>query len=178
MESKARTSRLPRQATGPGADQAVIVGGSLAGLMTGLALSRSEVEVTLLERVGSFPRSGASLGGVDEQLLARLTCGATPPPGSMPLRSVTSGIQPWDFFHQRLRAAAEADERIAVHHRTRVIRGPGTVRVRRAPGTHRSAPAGVHRSRLIEVCGCEGRSPTRRKALQGFSRTIVPAGNR
>ncbi|CAL9675433.1 2,6-dihydroxypyridine 3-monooxygenase (plasmid) [Streptomyces sp. enrichment culture] len=122
MERKARTSRLPRQVAGPGAGGAVVVGGSLAGLMTGLALSRAGVEVTLLERVGAFPRSGASLGGVDEQLLARLTGGATPPPGSVPLRSVTSGIQPWDLLHQRLRAAAEADERISMHHRARVIR--------------------------------------------------------
>ncbi|MEU5416855.1 FAD-dependent oxidoreductase [Streptomyces clavifer] len=93
MEREARAARLP----GPEAGRAVVVGGSLAGLMTGLALSRSGIEVTLLERVGSFPRSGASLGGVDERLLTQLTGGACPPPGSVPLRSVTSGIQPWTF---------------------------------------------------------------------------------
>ncbi|WP_405658265.1 FAD-dependent monooxygenase [Streptomyces sp. NBC_01166] len=118
MEREAQAARLP----GTEACRAVVVGGSLAGLMTGLALARSGIDVTLLERVGSFPRSGASLGGVDERLLMRLTGGAFPPPGSVAGRSVTSGIQPWDFLHQRLRAAAEADERITVHHRTRVIR--------------------------------------------------------
>lgn len=117
MERKARAARLP----GPESGRAVVVGGSLAGLMTGLALARTGIEVTLLERAGSFPRSGASLGGVDERLLTLLTGGASPPPGSVPLRSVTSGIQPWDLLHQRLRAATEADERITVHHRTRVI---------------------------------------------------------
>lgn len=58
---------------------------------------------------------------MDEQLLARLTRGATSPPSSAPLRSVTSGIQPCGLLHQRLRAAAEADKRITVPHRVRVI---------------------------------------------------------
>jgi monoamine oxidase len=40
---------LDRQAS------AVIVGASLAGLMTGLTLSRAGVDVTMLERVSSFP---------------------------------------------------------------------------------------------------------------------------
>ncbi|MFJ8719392.1 peptidase inhibitor family I36 protein [Streptomyces violaceus] len=42
-----------------------------------------------------------------------------------------------------------------------------------------SAPPGKrHREGLISMCGREGRSPMRRKALQGFSRTIFPTGNR
>ena len=41
---------------------AVIVGASLSGLMTGLALARVGVDVTMLERVDEFPRTGASLG--------------------------------------------------------------------------------------------------------------------
>lgn len=35
---------------------AVIVGASLAGLMTGLALSQAGVDVTMLERSGAVPR--------------------------------------------------------------------------------------------------------------------------
>jgi NADPH-dependent 2,4-dienoyl-CoA reductase/sulfur reductase-like enzyme len=51
--------------TGEGPERhgtAVIVGASLSGLMTGLALSRAGVDVTMLERVDEFPRTGASLG--------------------------------------------------------------------------------------------------------------------
>ena len=40
---------------------AVIVGASLSGLMTGIALSRARLNVTILERVGVKPRSGAVL---------------------------------------------------------------------------------------------------------------------
>jgi hypothetical protein len=53
---------------------AVVVGASLSGLMTGLALSRAGVGVTMLERVDEFPRTGASLGWVvDEGLIERIT---------------------------------------------------------------------------------------------------------
>ncbi|MER8002130.1 hypothetical protein [Streptomyces sp. NPDC095613] len=47
------TSRLSRQTAGVG--RAVVVSGSLAGLMTGLALARSGIEVAPLERVSAFP---------------------------------------------------------------------------------------------------------------------------
>jgi heterodisulfide reductase subunit A-like polyferredoxin len=40
---------------------AIIVGASLSGLMTGIALSRAGVQVTILERAGAKPRSGAVL---------------------------------------------------------------------------------------------------------------------
>ncbi|MBT2758062.1 FAD-dependent monooxygenase [Mesobacillus foraminis] len=40
---------------------AVVVGASLSGLMTGIALSRAGLKVTILERAGAKPRSGAVL---------------------------------------------------------------------------------------------------------------------
>jgi hypothetical protein len=52
---------------------AVIAGASLSGLMSGLALSRAGVDVTMLERAGEFPRTGACLGSVHEDLLERIT---------------------------------------------------------------------------------------------------------
>jgi LacI family transcriptional regulator len=52
--------------------KAVVVGASLSGLMTGLGLSRVGVEVTILERVDEFPRTGASLGWVPEGRLERI----------------------------------------------------------------------------------------------------------
>ena len=64
--TKARRERHERRGT------AVIVGASLAGLMAGLALSRVGVDVTMLERVDEFPRTGASLGRIPEGLLERL----------------------------------------------------------------------------------------------------------
>ncbi|MGW4561760.1 FAD-dependent monooxygenase, partial [Streptomyces sp. NPDC004561] len=46
---------------------AIVVGASLSGLMTGLTLSRAGFHVTMLERSGPSPQSGAALGlvGVD-----------------------------------------------------------------------------------------------------------------
>ena len=40
---------------------AVVVGASLAGLMTGIALARAGISVTILERAGRNRRSGAGL---------------------------------------------------------------------------------------------------------------------
>ncbi|GAA0316022.1 FAD-dependent monooxygenase [Streptomyces turgidiscabies] len=54
---------------------AIVVGASLAGLMTASALSHAGVDVTMLERSGAAPRArkGAALGGVSEGLLSRIT---------------------------------------------------------------------------------------------------------
>jgi hypothetical protein len=49
---------------------------------------------------------------------------------------------------------------------------------RRPIRPQQSAPPGEHhRAGLISMRGREGRSPTRRKALQGFSRTIFRLGS-
>ncbi|WP_211193644.1 FAD-dependent monooxygenase [Pyxidicoccus fallax] len=100
---------------------AIVVGASLSGLMTGLALSRAGLDVTLLERAGTFPRTGAAIGldaGVLRRL-ARLT-GST----SFSLAPSPTSLQgaTWSELHARLRASAESDPHIVLHHEAPVQR--------------------------------------------------------
>jgi len=92
---------------GPGG--IVIVGASLAGLMTALALSRHGWPITLLERSRDTERTGAALQ-VDDGLLERLT-GRRAEPG----RSLASGVQSWRAVHADLRAVADHEPAIRVH---------------------------------------------------------------
>jgi 2-polyprenyl-6-methoxyphenol hydroxylase-like FAD-dependent oxidoreductase len=95
---------------------AVVVGASLSGLMAGIALSRVGLNVTILERAGEKPRSGAVLqvdsGEIDRTKTAKL------------LRKLASGgirsAEAWSSIHFRLRTEAEADPRIDLHYDTRV----------------------------------------------------------
>src|SRR5699024_8300469 len=90
---------------------ALIVGGSLSGLMTGIALAREGVAVTILEKVGEEQRQGSGLqvdgGGFDMSKTARL------------LRNLASGgkrsLQLWSSIESRLRAAALNDYRSEEH---------------------------------------------------------------
>jgi 2-polyprenyl-6-methoxyphenol hydroxylase-like FAD-dependent oxidoreductase len=84
--------------------------------MTGLALSRAGVEVTMLERVGEFPRTGASLGGVDESLLERITGRKRPDTDSTAYGPSAPRVQTWTAVHARLRAAVDADPHIELRH--------------------------------------------------------------
>jgi 2-polyprenyl-6-methoxyphenol hydroxylase-like FAD-dependent oxidoreductase len=97
----------------------IVVGASLAGLMTGLALSREGIEVTMLERAGADPRTGAAVG-VDPARLARVTGVRLPNQPSSSATSVTPGIHSWTAVHAHLTAAVTADPRITLHHRARV----------------------------------------------------------
>ncbi|MET9449011.1 FAD-dependent monooxygenase [Streptomyces cinerochromogenes] len=65
---------------------AIVVGASLAGLMTALALPHAGVDVTMLERSGAAPRArkGAAFGGVSEDLLSRITGSRHSHSGSAP----------------------------------------------------------------------------------------------
>ncbi len=76
----------------------VIVGASLAGLMTALALSRHGLRIVLLERSNDIDRTGAALQ-VGHGLLERLT-GHRHAPGSL-----VSGVQTWQAVHAGLRSA-------------------------------------------------------------------------
>ncbi len=99
---------------------AIVVGASLAGLMTALALSHAGVDVTMLERSGAAPRArkGAALGGVSEGLLSRITGSRHAQSGSAPLSSVAPGVQSWMAVHARLRGAVDADPHIELRPRT------------------------------------------------------------
>jgi 2-polyprenyl-6-methoxyphenol hydroxylase-like FAD-dependent oxidoreductase len=95
---------------------AVVVGASLSGLMTGIALSCAGLDVTILERAGSKPRSGAVLqvdsGEIDRTQTAKF------------LRKLASGgirsAEAWSSIQLRLRTVAEADTRITLRYDTRV----------------------------------------------------------
>jgi 2-polyprenyl-6-methoxyphenol hydroxylase-like FAD-dependent oxidoreductase len=78
----------------------LIVGGSLAGLMTGLALSRHGFSITLLERSTDTDRTGAALQ-VGHGLLEQLT-GRRQAPGML-----ATGVQAWQSVYRGLRGAAE-----------------------------------------------------------------------
>ncbi|WP_326686910.1 MULTISPECIES: FAD-dependent monooxygenase [unclassified Streptomyces] len=92
---------------------AVVVGASLAGLMTSLALARAGIHVTVLERATSFPRTGAAIGGVSDQLLQRITG------RRHPARHATDPVT-WTSLHEHLRAAVDDTAHITLHHTTRV----------------------------------------------------------
>jgi 2-polyprenyl-6-methoxyphenol hydroxylase-like FAD-dependent oxidoreductase len=99
---------------------AVIVGASLSGLMTGLALSRAGMHITILERVDEFPRTGASLGRVPEGLLERIAGRRRPDRDAAASGPSAPGVQTWTAVHTRLRAAVDADPRIELRHDTSV----------------------------------------------------------
>jgi hypothetical protein len=95
---------------------ALVVGASLSGLMAGIALSGAGLKVTILERAGEKPRSGAVLqvdsGEIDRTKTAKF------------LRKLASGgirsAEAWSSIQFRLRTEAEADPRIDLRYDTRV----------------------------------------------------------
>lgn len=77
----------------------LIIGGSLAGLMAGLALSRHGFSITVLERSTDTDRTGAALQvgyGLLEQLTGRRHASD----------SMETGVQAWQSVHRGLAAAA------------------------------------------------------------------------
>ncbi|WOY89531.1 NAD(P)/FAD-dependent oxidoreductase [Ligilactobacillus murinus] len=97
---------------------AIIVGGSLAGMMTALALSQKGISSIILERAARKDRRGAVLsvhaGGRDQLSLAHF------------LRAVAAGdgrgIESWRMIHQRLQHAVEQDPNIQIKYNVRVKR--------------------------------------------------------
>lgn len=97
-------------------ESAVIVGASLSGLMTGIALAREGIRVTIVDKVGEGQRTGAGLrvdgGEYGESRTARF------------LRNLVSGgrssIQLWSSIESRLRAEVLRYPSIALRYNTRV----------------------------------------------------------
>lgn len=95
---------------------AIVVGASLSGLMTGIALAREGIQVTIVEKAGEQRGHGGGLrveeGGFGqsktERLLRRLASGGK------------SSVQLWSSIESRMRAEARADSRIDLRYGTRV----------------------------------------------------------
>ncbi len=95
---------------------AIVVGASLSGLMTGIALAREGLTVTILEKVGDEQRTGSGLqvssGMFETSKTARL------------LRKLASGgkksVQLWSAIEYRLRREALSDPNITIQYNTRV----------------------------------------------------------
>jgi 2-polyprenyl-6-methoxyphenol hydroxylase-like FAD-dependent oxidoreductase len=96
--------------------KAIIVGASLSGLMTGIALANAGLNVTILERTSDERRSGAALqvdsGETDISTTARF------------LRRLTSGgnssVEAWSSIEARLRNEAQNNPLIDLRFNTRV----------------------------------------------------------
>lgn len=99
-------------------ETAVIVGASLSGLMTGIALAREGILVTILEKAGKETRSGAGLQ-VDGGMFDRTKTAKR-------LRKLASegkkSIQLWSSIESRLRKEAELDGRIQLFYEKRVVK--------------------------------------------------------
>ncbi|MBC3788293.1 FAD-dependent monooxygenase [Spirosoma utsteinense] len=94
----------------------VVVGASLAGLMTGIALANAGLNVTIVERAGAERRSGAGLqvnnGERDISTTAKY------------LRKITSGgsssVEAWSSIEARLRREAQTNPQIDLRFNTRI----------------------------------------------------------
>jgi glycine/D-amino acid oxidase-like deaminating enzyme len=93
-------------------DAVVVVGASLSGLMSALALSRIGMTVTMLERSDRKARAGAA-SPVSEGLLQRLT------DRNLGRDALPSGPQAWADVHASLRAVVDANPNIQVRARPR-----------------------------------------------------------
>lgn len=103
-------SRRPR-------GEALVIGASLAGLMTALTLARQGLRVTVLERSDDSGRTGAALS-VPDGLLERIT---GLPPDLLP-HALAPGVQSWFAVHDALHAAASANVNIELRPNTRVTK--------------------------------------------------------
>ncbi|HLR03174.1 MAG TPA: NAD(P)/FAD-dependent oxidoreductase [Virgibacillus sp.] len=95
---------------------AIVVGGSLSGLMTGIALAREGLKVIILEKAGKDRPSGGGLqvdGGMfdlnkTERLLKKLASNGK------------RSLQLWSSIEYRLRTEAESYTEIEIRYQTRV----------------------------------------------------------
>jgi 2-polyprenyl-6-methoxyphenol hydroxylase-like FAD-dependent oxidoreductase len=100
----------------------VVVGGSLSGLMVALGLARAGAAVTVLERTGPQPRSGAALGNAESNLHRILGPGGLAGPDvSAALSGTSPRLQTWEEAHRLLTSAAAAEPRIELSHGVMVV---------------------------------------------------------
>jgi len=98
----------------------LVIGGSLAGLMAGIALARQDHEVTLLERTARHRPFGAALS-VSESAL-RTTLGpeharaAVRMVGPHDAHAVADVSSTWAGLYEELCRAAENEPRLTMHH--------------------------------------------------------------
>ncbi|MNQ26923.1 FAD-dependent urate hydroxylase [compost metagenome] len=99
-----------------GTGSAIIVGASLSGLMTAIALAETGMNVTVVEKTGSKPRNGAALqvdsGETDYTLTAQY------------LRKLASdgkkSVEAWSSVQLRLREAAMGNPKIKLRYSTMI----------------------------------------------------------
>lgn len=140
---------------------AVVVGGSLAGLTTALAVARRGIAVTVLERSGPQPRDGGSLAATFAELVhligpdrARTTFAALPPGAARSHDPVL-----WTELREGLRAAADDDPLVSLQHSrvvTAVSQTPAWAEAVTADGTVVSASV---------VIGADGHRSVVRRAV-------------
>ena len=98
-------------------DSAIVVGGSLSGLMTAISLAEEKIRVTVLEKTVEGSRTGAGLQ-VDASSFYQLKT-------EKRLRKLASGgksrVELWTSIEARLRNAAHAEELIDLHFEREVI---------------------------------------------------------
>jgi len=97
----------------------VIVGGSLVGLSSALALARVGAQVTVLERSGAGVHEGGGGLGVDVELIRRVTgTTSSPPVCHGPDRDTTA----WHLLRDWLEQAADTAPSINLYHDATVTR--------------------------------------------------------
>lgn len=106
---------------GPAAGTALVVGGSLSGLMAALGLARLGIDVTVLERAPADRRSGAALGNAEGNLHRLFgPAGLAGPDARSVLDGRPTTLQTWQQANDLLRAAAAADPRVTLEHQVTV----------------------------------------------------------
>jgi 2-polyprenyl-6-methoxyphenol hydroxylase-like FAD-dependent oxidoreductase len=146
-----------------GTPTVLVVGGSLVGLSSAIALARSGAAVTVLERTGSSGYEGGGGLGVDVELLAAVTgLSATPPVCRGPDRATTA----WPLLAAWLETQARSVPGVEVVRGAEVVEvGDGWVRTR--AGRH-------HEAELI--VGADGSRSTVRRWVSPASPEATYAG--
>ncbi|WP_374204661.1 FAD-dependent monooxygenase [Rathayibacter sp. VKM Ac-2929] len=99
---------------------AIVVGGSLAGLMTALTLSRVGITVTVLERSGPVRSRGGGLF-IPDGLVEQVTGWGSRTDQPTAPTSLIAGMHSWHTVYTALLHAAEHDPAVTLVHNTRAV---------------------------------------------------------